>query len=283
MRVVIVYDRLVRPDTTGVHCEKALRALGVDTIHYPPLEAAGGGLAFRGWGGLPAADLYLQIDDDIAYPALPAGLPSVYWCIDVHRMDTLAGGPLTRWEKCRGFARVFSAQRDMTERLGAAWLPLAYDPDLMHPLPETPKQWDWCFVGNLNTRRRVGAVAALRACYPNGFVGNAYGAEMNRVYNASRIVVNLSVGNDVNMRFFEAQGTGTPLLSDRVNNGEDALFDDLLLVSSIDEMIERMGDWLADPAGLQAVGARQQARVAAQHSYRQRMRQMLEWCGVVFA
>lgn len=88
--MAIVYNRLVRPDTTGGHCEKALRALGVDTIHLHP------------------------------------------------------------WRPPSAVALPFRAG------------------------------------------------AALRACYPNGFVGNAYGAEMNRVHNASRIVVNLSVGSDVN-------------------------------------------------------------------------------------
>ena len=76
----------------------------------------------------------------------------------------------------------------MARKLGIPWLPLAYDPTVLHPLAGTGKVWDWCFVGNLNARRRVAAVAALKAVFPNCFIGRAFGAEMNRIYNQSHLI-----------------------------------------------------------------------------------------------
>ncbi len=281
MTLVLIYDKLVRPDTTGVHCEAALRSLGVAFTHYEPLVLdANKRLGFRAWRDLPKADLYLQIDDDMAYPAPGVGALKAYWCIDVHRMDHLVGGPLTRWEKLKGFDRVFSAQRDMANTLKVPWLPLAYDPNLLHPIAGMPKVWDWCFVGSLNSRRRVAAVAALKAVFPNAFVGQAYGAEMNRIYNQSRLIANISYSNDVNMRFFEAQGTGTPLLSSRPGNGEDELFEGVVYFETIDDLIERAAALFQDPAELVAAGGRQLRRVSGHHTYVQRMRSLLETCGV---
>ena len=91
MAIVLIYDKLVRPDTTGVYCEAALRSLGIDVVHYAPLaRAANGALLFRQWAELPKGNLYVQIDDDIAYPAPQVAAPRAYWCIDVHRMETMA-------------------------------------------------------------------------------------------------------------------------------------------------------------------------------------------------
>src|SRR5271166_3049198 len=135
MKIVLIYDKLVRPDTTGIYCEAAMRALGADVVYYAPLvRNADNTLAFRRWEGLPEGDLYVQIDDDMAYPAPNVSAPTAYWCIDVHRMNHMTGGPLTRWEKIKALRHVFSAQRDMAQKLGVTWLPLAYDPAVLHPM-----------------------------------------------------------------------------------------------------------------------------------------------------
>lgn len=279
MKVVVIFDKILRPDTTGVHCESALRGIGIDVLHYAPLVRDGNSLVFRQWRDLPGADLYLQIDDDLAYPGPQAGVPSAYWCIDVHRMDRMVGGPLTRWEKIKAFDRAFSAQRDMAEKLGLPWLPLAYDPAVIHPLDGCDKIHDWCFIGNPVTPQRVAAVEHLKARVPNAFVGRSYGEEMNRIYNQSRIAINLSIGNDVNMRFFEVQGSGTPLLSSRPGNGEDQIFDGVLYFESPDELPDRVAALLAQPQLLAAAAQRQLQRVRAQHTYVVRMRQLIELCG----
>jgi len=277
VKIVVVYDTLIRPDTTGTYCENALRRLGHEVIHYEPLRGERDHPEFRDWEGLPEGELYLQIDDDLAYPFPRVNALKVYWCIDVHRMDKMYGGPATRWDKIKLFDRVFSAQRDMSRKLNVPWLPLAYDPEVIHPIEGGEKIYDWCFVGNM-TPERVAAVEQLKSQFANCFVGQAYGAEMNRIYNASRLAVNFSIANDINMRFFEAQGSGTPLISNRPYNGEDELFDGMLYFDSVQELPRRVGELLDDPSALATSAQRQQACVSSRHTYLSRMRELLEFC-----
>lgn len=284
VKLILIYDKLIRPDTTGTLCEAALRTLGIDVQHYGPLSRQGNQLIFNQWHDLPPGDLYLQIDDDLAYPAPPQTLAAkAYWCIDVHRMTLMTGGPLTRWEKIKGFDKVFSAQFDMAQKLAVPWLPLAYDPAVIYPLEACPKIYDWCFIGNFIGTQRTTTVEQLKARFPNAFAGQAYGQEMNRIYNQSRLALNLSIGNDVNMRFFEVQGSGTPLLSNRVHNGEDQLFDSVLYFESVDELPDRIAALLAQPENLAVVAQRQLQCVRQQHTYIARMKKLLTLCGFPLA
>jgi hypothetical protein len=278
VKIVLIYDTLIRPDTTGTHCLAALRQLAQDVSHYQPLAGDRDHPTFRHWQDLPPADLYLQIDDDLAYPFPPVRAKKAYWCIDVHRMDTLTGGPATRRDKIKLFDRVFSAQRDMALELNVPWLPLAYDPDLIHPLTAREKIYDWCFIGNPVTPQRSAALDLLKSHLPNAFVGQAYGHEMNRIYNLSRLAVNVTLANDVNMRFFEAQGSGTPLLSNRPHNGEDHLFDAVLYYDSPNDLPHRAAELLADPTALASASHHQLLRVRAHHTYQTRMQQLLTLC-----
>lgn len=279
LRIVVIYDRTIRPDTTGVYCEAALRRLGHEVAHHAPLEHVGGSRRFRGYDDLPAeADLYLQIDDDLGYPGPPrGGALSVYWCIDTHRMTQLVDlGRTSRWDKAAEVDLVLSAQRDRAGELGAVWLPLAFDPAVCRPLANVAKRYDWCFVGNLGDAERQRWLAVLLAAVPNAFVGSAYGEELNTVLNAARVAVNVPVGNDVNMRFFEAYGAGVPMLSRAVHNGEDTLFDSMMWVEQPHEAVRLLRLMLADPVGLDRLGRRGAERARTEHTYEARMRVLIE-------
>lgn len=278
-RIVVIYDRSIRPDTTGVHCEQALRRLGHDVVHHPPVRVEGGRVQPSGYADLPSdADLYLQIDDDLGYPGPPRGaVPSVYWCIDTHRMTQLHPlGRADRWAKVAEVDVALCAQRDRARELGCPWLPLAFDPTVCHPLPGTATRYDWCFVGSTTDPGRYRWLATLLAAFPNAYVGAAYGAELNRVLNASRVAVNVPIANDVNMRVFEACGAGRPLLTRATHNGEDRLFRSLVLVDELHELVDRMALLLRDPDGAAELGARAAAEAAGRHTYERRMTELLD-------
>uniref|UniRef100_I2Q2L5 Spore protein YkvP/CgeB glycosyl transferase-like domain-containing protein n=1 Tax=Desulfovibrio sp. U5L TaxID=596152 RepID=I2Q2L5_9BACT len=278
-RIVLIYDVLLRPDTTGKFCRAALSRLGHEAIHYAPLSLESGGLRFNNYAGLPAgADLYLQIDDDIAYPAPEIAGKKAYWCIDVHRMDDMVGG-MTRLEKMRGFDMVFSAQKDMATKLGVPWLPLACDERIWRLQPKAENRYDWCFVGNLHTPERRALFARLAERFPRCFVGNAYGREQNTIYNGSTLILNLTVGNDVNMRFFEAQAAGGSLVSNRPGNGEDELFSHILYYDACDTLISLMAELLADRRRVKTIGYNQWQETTSRHTYAVRMQKLLELCG----
>src|SRR5438128_7932045 len=117
-RVAIIFDTKARPETTGVHCRRALGGL-VEVEHFLPSD----------WSQIPrdGFDFYLNIDDGLQYQ-LPSDLqPCAWWAIDTH-LDFA-------WclEKARTFDFVFAAQRDGADKLldegieSALWLPLACD------------------------------------------------------------------------------------------------------------------------------------------------------------
>ncbi|MBI3331169.1 MAG: hypothetical protein HYZ96_03550, partial [Candidatus Omnitrophica bacterium] len=89
MRLALIFDK-TRPDTTGVHVERAARALGIAADHWWLRDA----------DRIPEAyDLYLRIDhgDDYAV-ALPQRLrPAVFYAIDTHLPHS--------WRKIRRVAR----------------------------------------------------------------------------------------------------------------------------------------------------------------------------------
>ncbi|ABC82298.1 FkbM family methyltransferase [Anaeromyxobacter dehalogenans] len=282
MRIGVVFSTLPREDTTGVHVLRALREIGCDAFHHEPLRRTpAGGIEQAGYETLPPADLYLQVDDDLAYPGpVGLGVPSAYYCIDTHRLGApLAGGSLLRPDKARGFDHVFSAQRDGVDLLArhgiaARWLPLAYDPARQAPDPAQAKQIDWCFLGTpLGDRPRICRDLARR--FPSCVFGQAYGEAALRIYQQSRIIVNLPVGNDVNMRFFEALGAGGLLVGGAAHNGEDELVEGLVQFEDPAELPALVGRWLSDGAGRAALADAQQREVAGRHTYAHRMRALL--------
>ena len=278
MDIVVIFDRLVRAETTGSYCLQALERLGHRVMHYEPFVPSPGALSFDGYRRMPTdADLYLSVDDDLTYPGPVVNAPSVYWCIDVHRMDALLGGG-NRWDKMRGFDLVCSAQRDMAEQLSVSWLPLACDPTMSHPI-DTPKLFSWSFVGSMVTDKRQACIDQLRNAVPGGVVATAYGAAMNALYAASQLVVNVSFSNDVNMRFFEALASGTPLLSTRPRNGEEELFDTVLWFEGERDIAAAAEGALAAPEQLHQLGLAGAEHAMARHSYTVRMSQLLELVG----
>ena len=72
-RVAVIFDDRARPDTTGVYCRRALEAL-VATVHFRPGELEA--IPTQGF------DLYLNIDDSLAYLLPPALRPKQQLIID---------------------------------------------------------------------------------------------------------------------------------------------------------------------------------------------------------
>lgn len=271
-RIAIVYDNTLRPDTTGEYCRRSLEGLGHTVSHYLP-----GAMAEIP----PIYDLYLRVDDDLAYD-LPQSLrPLAYWGIDTHRdyARRLA------YAKVADF--VFCAQRNGAARMrmdglpSARWLPLACDPEIHRRIPGVAKQYDICFVGNTfpGDGERSRLVEWIRATYPRAFVGQAYGTEMARIYTASRLVFNCAIRDDVNMRAFEATACGSLLLTnDLAANGQDLLF-----TPGIHLVTYRDGEELPGiiQRYLQAGEEREQIAEAgmrhahAEHTYRRRMGDLL--------
>jgi 2-polyprenyl-3-methyl-5-hydroxy-6-metoxy-1,4-benzoquinol methylase len=269
-RIALIFDDTVRPETSGVYCRSALSQMA-EITHFRPADLYD--IPRRGF------DLYLNIDDGLQY-GLPGDLrPSAWWAIDTHvNFDWCL-------EKACDFDWVFATQRDGAAQLEAArisptlWLPLACDADV-HRKFDVEKLYDVVFVGNLFPGPRSELIEQLQRRLPNMFVGQAYFEEMAKIFSASRIVFNRSIRNDINMRVFEALGSGSFLLTnDLRENGQEELFKDgvhLATYQDADDLLDKGAYYLKHDRVRERIAAAGRAEVIARHTYCHRMQEMLE-------
>lgn len=280
MKIVLIFDDQYCAHTTGVYVKNAMEKLALNFEHYNPVKVYQDRTAeFIGYDAMDKnADLYLSIDDDLAYPNVPSSLRdrSAYWCIDAHRFKLAGSSNYSRLSKMQEFPLLFITQFDVAERFNAHWLPLACDPSITFPLEHVAKTYDWCFVGHVNTAHRHGYVELMKYHFPNCYVGQAFGSAMNEIYNASRIILNVSFSNDINMRFFEATASGSILLAKRVFNNEFALFNDsVLFFNDRKEILSKTSEILNNYEFYSKKAFEFSSIVREKHNYEERVKTIL--------
>jgi len=296
MSIAMVYDASIRNNGTAVLCWDAMKrgvGFGEDLHRYEP------------HGTIPKHDFYLYIDDGRDGLDFECPHPNAYWAIDTHL------GYEYRAKKAKGFDHVFCAQRFGAEQmrrdaiLQAEWLPLACHPPanpsmmelMIHPDRDrllargTDKAHDVAFVGFLNQatgegfNNRVEYLDVLFRRFPNFWLTtNCFFEDMAVRFARARVGVNISIRNDLNMRFFEVLSTGTCLLTNRDVEGFEALGfvedEDFVGFQGIEEMCEKMQWCLDNPGKREEIARRGHEKVRAHHTYTHRMRKILEVCGV---
>ena len=183
------------------------------------------------WGedGLPWT--HWQIPDD--------GGKKIYVCSDAHF------GAEYRYNKAKEFDHVFFNQKyyvneyvkflnrpagfDATQFID--YLPHAAEPKA-YPKFSIIKKYDICFIGHIQEEHKGNGVNVTRLdaldhmfkAFPNFYYGSRNPAfpdknifdDAAKKFCLSRIVFNISAGNDLNMRFFEALMTGSFLLTNKI-------------------------------------------------------------------
>jgi hypothetical protein len=115
-----------------------------------------------------------------------------------------------------------------------------------------------------------------------GYRGEAWGLDMYRVLARSRIALNrhIDVAEDYanNMRLYEATGVGTLLLTDAKRNLAE-LFEpgeEVVTYASEDELVEKVEHYLANEDERARIARAGQERTLRDHTYEQRMRELVE-------
>jgi len=150
----------------------------------------------------------------------------------------------------------------------------ALDTNLFYPLG-LPRIYDWCFVGQWHPRRQrycqgLAQVSRNFAIYGPRWRKKVYrhpllwrrvkgwelwGAALNRLYNQTRVAINISVWGDkpgeshgANMRLLEIPATGTCLLTDHASDAERLLIsgEEFVAAASLEDMQAQLADLLAD-------------------------------------
>ena len=103
--------------------------------------------------------------------------------------------------------------------------PLTCDPDINRPL-FLPKKYDMVFVGSVHDDYygRKEYLSFFQKHFNLKLFSNYFAADMNKIFNEAKIVLNHPIKNDLNFRVFEAMASGSMLLTSRINNGMDDFF-----------------------------------------------------------
>ena len=292
MSIAMCYNSDIRNNGTAALCTDAIkRGLGFEESvrrYTRPNPSIG------------KHDLTIMIDDgrdDIEW--LPPS-PNALWCGDTHL------GYDTRLKWAKQFDKVYCAQQPGVLKMredgieDVSWLPLAChppaNPDIgemrKHPNKDQhcqggglDKMYDVAFVGFMNdgdekdkenSNSRLEYTHHLFHHFPDSWMvlGRVF-EDMAVPYIRARVGLNISIKDDLNMRFFELPCTGTAMLANRdVYGWEELGFEDgkhFIGFEGMDEMVEQTQRALDDPAWREEIAKEGHDFVRASHQYTHRM------------
>lgn len=241
-------------------------------------------------------DLNLLIDygeDGLAIPLdwkIPH--PNAYWIADSHV------GYDYRLKRAREFDFIFASHKPSIERMikdgipedKIRYLPWAAEPMCYRPFPIVEK-WDWCFIGNLSNGFRVDLMDRFCKEWPLGekgylgwrqpeFVGYNILEDAAKKFSQSRIILNESIYDDLNMRTFEALACNRLLLTEDVPAVRDHFEDGkhLILFKTIDEAVEKANYYLVHSDERNTIAETGYQEFLSQHTYEHRAKEILKTC-----
>ena len=205
-------------------------------------------------------------------------LPRAWYAIDSHLHLS--------WHRhyAVNFNLVFCAQQNLVPALGmfqpsVEWLPLFCG------RPAEFVSWkermhDVSFVGSLDRSANPARAALFDSLRAAGISLHCATGDYAPVYRASRIVVNQSVHDDLNLRFFEAPGCGALLVTDRLSHSMSGILEegrDFLAYGhgNATECAQKIRWALNHDAEAAAMARRAHGKITAGHSEKRRAAQAL--------
>ncbi len=225
------------------------------------------------------------------YPPQDGG-KTIYVSSDTHL------GRDYRFQKALQFDYVFFNQLRAVEEFkklypkkkNVYWLPHAAEPKVYKKTHQL-KKYDICFIGhiqdvkNYNGFTRVDMLDRAFKEFPNFYWGTRNGQkpELNmfedaaKRFNQSKIVLNVSIGDDLNMRLFETLSTGSFLLTNYLPT-LDKLFKDgkhLVTYKTLDEMVEKIKYYLEHDKEREKIAKTGYEEFIKKHKYSDRIQTVL--------
>lgn len=288
-KLCFLYENRYRNDGAPLYWFEASKKMGYEATHllpYGDISRFGDFDAYihvdYGADGLPL------LEDRIDTPS-----PSIFVASDTHL------GFDWRLAEALKSDFVFCNQKRAVDEFkekgvkNAVWLPHAVEP-IAYPRFEITKKFDVCFIGHLQTAEnynkmtRVDALDRLFKEFPNFYYGSRNPSapqgyclfeDAAKKFCQSKIVFNISIGDDVNMRVFETLSTGSFLLTNWLPTlGE--LFEDgkhLVTYKTYDEMIDKAKYYLAHDEEREVIAKAGQKECLEKHTYQNRIKTALEY------
>lgn len=246
----------------------------------------------------------LPVDHNWKIPE--TGGKTIYVSSDTHITDE---GREYRFKKARQFDYVFFNQKQALEEYlqtdhpknqHVSWLPHAAEPQA-YPKIDIIQKYDVCFVGhvqetvNYNGLTRVDALDRLFKEFPNFYYGSRHPAfpEVNlfedaaKKFSQSKVVFNISIKDDLNMRFAEVLMTGSFLLTNWIPifmdlEDEFGIKEGVHYVSyrTLDEMVEKAKYYLEHDEERQKIADEGYKIAIEKMTYKNRIETILKTVGV---
>lgn len=218
----------------------------------------------------------------LPYTPIECPQPMFYWASDTHIQSSTADSYPYRLSMARKATQAFVAQKRAVEEMrkdgvNAIWLPHAVEPLAYPRFNFASKTYDVCFVGHVNSHNRVDALDRLFKEFPNFYYGQKLFEDAAKIYGQSKIVFNISMTDDINMRTFEGMATGSMMLTNWIPTIEE-LFEDgkhLVLYRSEEEMIDKAKYYIAHDEEREKIAAAGCEEVLAKHTFKNRVERIL--------
>ena len=210
----------------------------------------------------------------------------IYYAIDVHLNYY--------WQKhySRLFDLFVSSQKNFTEyheknfQQKSIWLPWGADNKKEITFkPFKKRKYTVSFVGVIDKNRlkRKNIVNTIEKKHKLFISGDkpenkvSYD-EMLNIYSDSKIVINESINNEINFRYFEATYAGALLFTEEINNGENLLFkpDEEILTFNCNNMLEKLSDLLKDEKSAEKIAFQGFKKTRNMHTLQNRVATLLK-------
>lgn len=271
--------------------------LGMDVVHLFPEGdiSRHGEFDYHLWvdygeDGLPI-DRTWRIPDD--------GGKKIYVCSDAHIDDS---GKKYRFDKANQFDYVYFNQLRALEEwskdensgtkdgIKASWLPHAGEPDVYKKF-EKIKKYDLAFIGhmqdvkNYNDITRLEFLDAMFRAFPNFYYGTRHPAfpeknlfeHASEMFSESKIVLNITIKDDINMRLFEAWSSGSLVLTNEIPTlkffGEDGKH--FATYKTIEEAIEKAKYYIENDVEREKIAKTGHEHFLKSHTYEERLRHII--------
>lgn len=301
-RVAIYYHNHLRNDGPPLYYFNALKTqLQFDTLHLIPEGDT------RRWGSFDyhfwvdyGEDSFLPEEVCMWQPPKEVGGKTIYVVSDAHLDEKEY-----RLRKAKDFDYVFVNQKWYLPRFkeinpNTFYLPHAAEPKA-YPYVPTIKKYDICFIGHVQEKHfgngvdtnRVDALDRMFKEFPNFYYGSRMPLwpEKNmfedaaRHFNESKVVFNISVGDDLNMRFFETLSTGSFLLTNKIPELESVadrgLIDGVHYVSyeSMDDAVAKAKYYIEHDEEREKIAEAGYKAFIEGHTYKHRIEEILKIVG----
>lgn len=290
-RISHIYDsQCGRNDGAPLYTLEALkRREDVDVFHYLP----------KGdpslWGKYDFHWVVDFADDALGYENFKFPKPYFYWSSDYHISEESYKHRLIRakeaeWVGCYQKGNVNRFIEDGIPKDKVFWLPCAFEQRCYRPgsfnfkteewaNAKVMKEYDIGFIGHINNEKRMTALDRVFKEFPNFFFGNKRFEKCAEIFNRSKIVFNTAHSDDINMRVFEAIGSGAFLLTEKVPYLDEIFKDGIhcATYSSIDEAIDKAKYYLKNDNKREEIAKAGYEEAIKKHTYDNRVETVLKY------